>query len=93
MAEGTVRSYLGFGKHAKRSSYSRSFVGPVPSSKITKNEQKTFQETDFTFGVLMEPQKKLFKKSIILCKKGLTSGESMVSLYVESLEKGGDGIV
>jgi len=41
----------------------------------------------------MEPQKKLFKKSIILCKKGLTSGESMVSLYVESLEKGGDGIV
>ena len=40
-AEGSVTRYLGFGKHAKRSSYSRSFVGLAPSSKMTGGKENT----------------------------------------------------
>jgi hypothetical protein len=47
-SEGTVKRYLGFGKHAKRSSYSRSFVGLVSSSKMTMGKYVFLERSEGT---------------------------------------------
>jgi hypothetical protein len=49
----------------------------------TRGIKKYFQENIFFFTKFNQPEK--FHQ--ILCKKGLTYTKSMVSLYVETLEK------